>query len=328
MHKQIATSSLTWPWLTEKQVMCYNSNINWPKISIVTPSLNQGQYLEAAILSILNQNYPNLEYIIIDGASTDNSVDIIKKYEHKLTYWSSEKDTGQSHAINKGLEKCHGVIFNWINSDDMLAENALYNIATAYLKKPNVKIVAGGCAHIKFSINEEYTYNKQDLTFNGLITEKSNFQQPSQWISLARNRIRLNEHLHYSFDWEMVLKLDAKDDEVTYIDKLTSYFREHPESKTSNHSFDFQIEKLIIIKNYIDQNKKMRWTLFKYKLLLEAYLYTYQSQKKHQRLLPILIKKPLFVFSRFYISHLMRELFRRMAGIKRCCWPAEPSSKR
>jgi glycosyltransferase involved in cell wall biosynthesis len=91
-----------------------------PKISILTPSYNQGQYIEQTIQSILSQNYPNLEYIVIDGGSTDNTVEILKKYDQHITYWVSEKDRGQSHAINKGIEKCTGVLFNWLNSDDYL----------------------------------------------------------------------------------------------------------------------------------------------------------------------------------------------------------------
>ena len=82
--------------------------------SIITPSYNQGQYIEQTIQSVLNQNYPNLEYIIIDGGSTDNTVEIIKKYEKHLKFWVSEKDKGQANAINKGLQYCTGEIFNWI----------------------------------------------------------------------------------------------------------------------------------------------------------------------------------------------------------------------
>ena len=103
-----------------------------PKISIVTPTYNQGRFIEQTICSVLDQGYPNLEYIIIDGGSRDNTVDIIKKYEHRLSYWVSEMDSGQTHAINKGFAKCTGEIFNWINSDDYYAPDALQKIAKAF----------------------------------------------------------------------------------------------------------------------------------------------------------------------------------------------------
>ena len=102
-----------------------------PKISIVTPSYNQANFIEACIESILSQNYQNLEYIIIDGGSTDASVEIIRKYSKYLKYWCSEKDRGQSHAINKGFARCAGTLFNWINSDDALVPSALKNLADA-----------------------------------------------------------------------------------------------------------------------------------------------------------------------------------------------------
>ncbi|MBW4662632.1 MAG: glycosyltransferase [Chroococcus sp. CMT-3BRIN-NPC107] len=92
---------------------------NFPKISIVTPSFNQAQFIETTIESILNQNYPNLEYIIIDGGSTDGSVEIIKKYQAYLHYWCSEPDTGQYDAINKGFQHSTGEIMTWLNSDDL-----------------------------------------------------------------------------------------------------------------------------------------------------------------------------------------------------------------
>lgn len=117
--------------------------LSWPKISIVTPSFNQGVYLEKTIRSVLLQGYPNLEYIIIDGGSTDRSVAVIKKYEQWIDFWVSEKDQGQSHAINKGLAKTSGELLGWLNSDDYYLPGALFNIASAYLEDTSVGAVYG-----------------------------------------------------------------------------------------------------------------------------------------------------------------------------------------
>ena len=118
---------------------------SFPKISIITPSYNQGQYIEQTILSVIGQGYPNLEYIIIDGGSTDNTVEIIKKYSDKISYWISEPDKGQSDALIKGLEKCTGDIFNWINSDDYFEENSFFNIAQYFIDHPSIAMLSGFC---------------------------------------------------------------------------------------------------------------------------------------------------------------------------------------
>lgn len=134
-----------WPW-TENPQPLPESIIDgsaWPRISIVTPNYNYGHYLEETIRSVLLQGYPHLEYIVIDGGSTDNSVEIIKKYEPWLTYWVSEKDEGQATAINKGFRQASGDILAWLNSDDLLLPNCLEIVAKEMLKRPDVGLLYG-----------------------------------------------------------------------------------------------------------------------------------------------------------------------------------------
>ncbi len=115
----------------------------WPKITVVTPSYNQGQYLESTIRSVLDQHYPHLEYLVVDGGSTDDSIEIIRRYERHLTGWISEEDGGQAHAIEKGFAGATGELLNWINSDDLLFPGALRRIARAWMAEPRADLVAG-----------------------------------------------------------------------------------------------------------------------------------------------------------------------------------------
>lgn len=117
--------------------------MNYPKISIVTPVYNQVQYLEQTILSIINQGYPNLEYIIIDGGSTDGTIDLIRKYEEHLTYWVSEPDKGMYHAIQKGFEHSTGEIMCWLNSDDIFFDKSLFAIADIFMHHPEIEWFSG-----------------------------------------------------------------------------------------------------------------------------------------------------------------------------------------
>ncbi|WP_090374360.1 glycosyltransferase family 2 protein [Dyadobacter sp. SG02] len=114
-----------------------------PKIAIVTPSFNQAKYLESTILSVLGQGYPNLEYIIIDGGSTDGSVDIIRKYEQQLAYWVSEPDNGLYHALQKGFERSSGEIMAWLNADDMYHPKSLFTIAELFGRFADVRWIMG-----------------------------------------------------------------------------------------------------------------------------------------------------------------------------------------
>ena len=120
-------------------------NFSTPKVSIVTPSYNQAQYLERTVLSVLSQDYDNLEYIVIDGDSNDGSKEILQKYTNQIAYWESQKDKGQTHAINKGFSHASGDIFAWINSDDTYRPGAIKNAVNYLLAHPDVGMVYGDC---------------------------------------------------------------------------------------------------------------------------------------------------------------------------------------
>ena len=129
-------------------------NLTFPLVSIVTPSFNQPRYLEATIQSVISQNYARLEYIIVDGGSTDGSVDIIKKYEGKLAWWVSEKDQGQTDAINKGFSRAKGEILAWINSDDTYEPGAIFlSAVNVLLAHPEVGLVYGNANYINVDGN-------------------------------------------------------------------------------------------------------------------------------------------------------------------------------
>lgn len=205
-----------------------------PKISIVTPTYNQGQYIEETIQSVLSQNYPNLEYIIMDGGSTDNTVDIIKKYKKHFTYWESKPDKGQAHAINKGLKHCTGEIFNWLNSDDYLAPGALHAIANTF-KNTKADAVAGQTIYF-----DKDGFQKPDQLANleakKLIRWDNGvvFIQPGLWMKkdLVQQCGGIDEQFHYAFDWDLVIRYLHCAPKVEYINQPLVNFRLHDESKT------------------------------------------------------------------------------------------------
>jgi glycosyltransferase involved in cell wall biosynthesis len=239
-----------WPWVSNSAApeLFTENRKQWPKISIVTPSFNQGQFLEETIRSVLLQYYPNLEYIIIDGGSSDDSVDIIKKYEPWITYWVSEKDNGQAHAINKGLDRCSGEIFNWINSDDFLSDGALRTVAENF---NNFDALAG--VVINFNETEKISAKSCNLTVQKMIKGDPTviYQQPGTWLRIGNLRKvgPLNEAFHYSFDWLLMIKYLNEYPRVKYISDVLVNFRIHNKSKTVNFGPDFRMERLQISLN-------------------------------------------------------------------------------
>lgn len=204
-----------------------------PKISIITPSFNQGQFIEETILSVINQNYPNLEYIIIDGGSTDNTVEIIKKYENKINYWISEKDSGQSEAINKGINKTTGQILTWLNSDDVYLPNTLIKIAEEFLKQPQLGLLHGKTVVFGENLKDRIVGGDTDIPqYQYLATMK--FPQPSSFFSKeALDAIGpVSNHLHFGMDFELVAKLVLQDFKIQHSNDIFSRYRMHKNSKS------------------------------------------------------------------------------------------------
>jgi len=227
-----------WPWTVEapQPPEPLPNDYPWPRISIVTPTLNQGPYLEETIRSVLMQGYPNLEYIIMDGGSTDGTVEIIKRYEPWLAYWISEPDKGQSNAINKGFDRATGDLLGWLNSDDTLLPEALTRVAHVAVTQPVAEVFVGGTNH-------HFTWNKrtfqrypQGLAFVDLIDWGSNWiPQPSCfWTMEAWNSCGpLDETLHIAMDMDLWLKM-ANRYRFAPIPQMLSTCLVHPAAKTQS----------------------------------------------------------------------------------------------
>ena len=219
-----------WPWTVETPHLPNRMPDGrcWPPISIVTPAYNQGRFIEETIRSILLQGYPNLEYIIMDGGSTDGTLDVIRRYERWLTYWASETDRGQAHAINKGFHLCTGDVFQWINSDDVLVRGALEQVASV---AAGHDLVAG--AVIYFGGIKETAYANESLSAATLITE-AGFQQPGLWMKRTHfaDLGNLPEAYHYLFDRAYLIRYLAKWPNVVYLDSPLVNFRVHEQSKS------------------------------------------------------------------------------------------------
>ena len=221
---------------------------SWKAVrEIITPSYNQARYLEETIVSVLSQNYPNLEYIIIDGGSTDGSVEIIKKYESHLKYWVSEKDKGQSHAINKGFNKANGDILAWINSDDYYLPDAFNTIATASIKFPNSLWFYAGTYWLSNN-NQSYVGGIEDPEIASwylkcLVSQPGVFWRRKIWDQVGS---LVDENMHFSFDYDLWLKFAAFQPIPQIITEPIAVFRLHEESKTTNYSSSFKTENDVI----------------------------------------------------------------------------------
>ena len=220
-----------------------------PKISVVTVSYNQGQFIEANIRSVIAQDYENIEHIVIDGGSTDDTVCILKRYPH--INWVSEADGGQSEALNKGFRKVTGQIVAWVNSDDKLAPGALNKVASYFLKNPGEYAVVGNQAIIDSSGTYMRVNKPIDYDYDYLLNVATGITQNSIFFkSAVFSKIGwIDESLHFAMDHDFFIRV-ATLGTIKHIDEVLAEFRLHGESKTSGGTYRFAKELLIIIKKY------------------------------------------------------------------------------
>jgi glycosyltransferase involved in cell wall biosynthesis len=207
----------------------------FPRISIVTPSFNQAQFLERTILSVLNQNYPNLEYIIIDGGSTDGSLEIIKRYEPWLAYWVSEEDAGQSDALNKGFARATGDIVGWQNSDDIYLPGAFHEAAEVFRKSPGVEVVFANRLDID---QDDHVIGEGRFTPFSLVSHfyegmmLSN--QSAFWRKDLFSKIGMfDPTLQVAMDYEFFLRAAVKGARFMHVRRYWGASRRHGSSKQS-----------------------------------------------------------------------------------------------
>lgn len=222
-----------------------------PRISIVTPSYNQAQFLERTIISVLNQNYPNLEYIIIDGGSTDGSVDIIRKYEKYLTYWVSEPDEGQSYALNKGFAMSTGDILAWLNSDDMYLPGALFKVAEIFRKDPDTTLVYGD--YIKVDADDRCIALRRKPSFDyhiclyacDILIQPASFFNCKAFFEVGG----IDADFNYTMDYDLIMKL-ARHGEFLHTRSYLACYRLHATSKTVALETQFHPEhRKVVLRN-------------------------------------------------------------------------------
>jgi glycosyltransferase involved in cell wall biosynthesis len=227
----------------------------WPKISIVTPNYNYGHFLEETIRSVLLQGYPDLEYIVIDGGSTDGSVEIIRQYAKWLAYWVSETDRGQAQAINKGFARSTGELLAWLNSDDLYLVSALRHMAEAYVRESET-ILLGDVENFSDLEKRSWLIRQSRVTFSHAVDPMNSdwsWHQPGMFVprSLYSRAGPLDEDLQYSFEHDWLCRLTQRA-AVTYLGIPMARFRLHEVSKTAAARFGQMQEGIQVIQRYWD----------------------------------------------------------------------------
>lgn len=266
-----------WPWSEESPADTVNMSEGkaWPRISIITPSYNHAQFLEETIRSVLLQGYPNLEYFVMDGGSSDNSVEIIRKYEPWIAGWVSEKDQGQSDAINKGLLRSSGSLLAWLNSDDYYLPNCLLKTAMSFAKHPEAGMIYSNIQIIDEHGRFIYIPSWKPYNFKDQLTQRMGIVQPAAfWRREVMDRIGiLRTDLHIVMDYEYWIRMGRFYRIVGRKEPLAA-FRMTPVTKTGSQGYGRGPEFIKILDDlYAESDVAPEILSVKRKAYAGAYLY-------------------------------------------------------
>lgn len=252
--------------------------MNLPKISVVMPSFNQAPYLEAALRSVLDQDYPNLQIVVVDGGSTDGSVAVLQSLAPELDEWISEPDRGQSDALNKGFARIDGDLVCWLNSDDTLQPGALHEVARTF-EDPGVQIAM--CRQFGFIDETGKRYAHKENSFRDhrtlvrfWATNGMTVNQPSVFFRralIADQDPVLDESLHYAMDYDLWLRLSAEHP-IHVVDGHWANYRFHDASKSGLGFEDFYPEWFAVSRRYWGDRFSARWWGFKLDYLFQRYV--------------------------------------------------------
>jgi glycosyltransferase involved in cell wall biosynthesis len=246
-----------WPWTEASSPLpeTLPDGSPWPRLSVVTPSYNQAQFLEETIRSVLVQGYPNLEYMVFDGGSTDGSVDIIRKYADGLAYWVSEPDGGQADAINKGFRRATGDILAWLNSDDTYLPGALRQAVESLSLHPEHDLVYANCDYVDASGQRLQTVAVWDFVPRRILTGIPLVLQPASFFRRrAVDRVGLlEESLRYLMDHDFYVRMVLASLTFYRVDQVWAHFRWHPASKSTTQAIGFSLEMQQIVERTFGQ---------------------------------------------------------------------------
>lgn len=228
--------------------------MNFLRFSVVTPSFNQGNYIDDTIRSVLTQNWPNLEYRVMDGGSNDNTIQILKSYGSEII-WESAPDTGQANAINKGWRQSSGDIMAWINADDLYRPETFSTVANFFNQNPKIDIVYGDCSLISEHGNAVGKYQTHSFDYIDFITSAHNYiPQPATFIrqDVIKKTGYLNEVLHYTMDLDYWLRAGFNH-QVAYLPDTLAELRIHDQAKSSANLVEFSSELIYVYENFFQR---------------------------------------------------------------------------